>query len=114
VGPLQGVTLAPHSTRTYTFHVALASNVPVSKHTALMAFETYLDQIDPADGTGATLGDTYETQIKVPSEASTNNTRNLLLALAAGLLVVLSVLGLALWQRRQSPPQGPPAAPAAA
>lgn len=114
VGPLQGVELAPGSTRTYTFHLALASNVPVSHNKPLMAFETYLDQIDPADETGATLGDTYAYQVKVPSEASSNDTRNVLIALGAGLLAVLSVIGLALWQRRREPPQAPPAAPAPA
>jgi hypothetical protein len=31
IGPLDGVTLAPHSITTYTFRVALASNVPLSK-----------------------------------------------------------------------------------
>jgi hypothetical protein len=70
VGPLQGITLAPDSTTTYTFHVALASNVPVSKKKPLLAFEGYLDQINPADATAATLADTYMYQVVVPSEAS--------------------------------------------
>jgi hypothetical protein len=109
VGPLQGVKLAPNSAATYTFHVALAKSVPTSGNKPLMAFETYLDQIDPADETGATLGDTYAYQVKVPSEASSHDTRNFLIGLGAAALVVLSVLGLIFWQRRQNPPAGPPA-----
>jgi hypothetical protein len=111
VGPLQGVTLAPHSTSTYTFHVALASTVPVSRHKPLMAFETYLDQINPAQETGATLGDTYAYQVKVPSEASSNTTRNILIAVGAGLLALLAILGLMFWQRRRRTPPGPPPQP---
>jgi hypothetical protein len=112
VGPLQGVKLAPDSTRTYTFHVGLAKSVPISGNKPLMAFETYLDQIDPADETGATLGDTYEYQVKVPGEASSNTTRNVLLAVLLPLLAVFAVVGLIIWQRRQNPPHEPPAAPA--
>ena len=77
-----------------------------------MAFETYLDQINPADRTGATLADTYAYQVKVPNEASSNNPRNILIGIGSALLVVLSVLGLTFWQERQNPSQAPPAAPA--
>jgi hypothetical protein len=77
-----------------------------------MAFETYLDQINTADGTGTTLGDTYAYQIKVPSEASSNDTRNALIGVGAVLLIVLSTIGLIFWHRRKTPPQAPPAAPA--
>ena len=113
VGPLQGATLAPHATTTYTFHVALASNVPRSHNKPLLAFETYLDQVDPADETAATLGDTYAHQVDVPSEASSNVTRNVLIGVGAGVIAVLAILGLGFWQRRRrNPPQAPPPAPA--
>jgi hypothetical protein len=110
VGPLGGVTLAPNSTRTYTFQVALAPNTPISHNKPLMAFETYLDQIDPADETAATLGDTYEHQITVPSEASINSSEALWAGIGAA--VVFLIGGLLIWRTRKRPPQAPPAAPA--
>ena len=46
--------------------------MPVAERKPLLAFEGYLDQINPADGTGATLADTYAYQGIVPSEASSS------------------------------------------
>jgi LPXTG-motif cell wall-anchored protein len=112
VGPLPGVTMAPHSSTTYTFHVALASNVPVSKRKPLMAFEGYLDQINPADGTGATLADTYAYQVKVPSEASTSSPPTALIALGGA--VLLAIGGFFIWRRGKRPPHDPPPEPAPA
>ena len=107
VGPLDGTTLAPHSTTTYRFRVALASNVPVSQKGSLLAFEGYLDQINPADGTGATLADTYAYQVKVPSEASSNTTGTALIAIGA--ILVLAVGGGLIWHSaRRQPPTSPP------
>jgi hypothetical protein len=112
VGPLQGVTLPANSSTTYTFHVALARNLPVSKK-PLIAFETYLDQINTANGTGTTLGDTYAYAVAVPSVASSssNTLRDALIAIAA--LVALATLGF-LFERQvvRRPPNPPPAAPA--
>ncbi|MCL2418060.1 MAG: EXORDIUM family protein [Conexibacteraceae bacterium] len=106
VGPLGGVTLAPDSTRTYTFRIALAPDVPVSHNKPLMAFETYLDQIDPADETGATLADTLAYQVKVPGETSTGGSLGIWAAAAAALALVIG--GLLVWRtakrRRQEPP----------
>ena len=62
VGPVQGITLAPNSTTAYTFNVTLASYVPVSRKKPMMAFESYMDQINPVDGTGSTLNDTSSTR----------------------------------------------------
>lgn len=64
VGPLQRITLAPNSTAAYSFNVTLAPHVPVSGNKPLLAFESYMDQVNPADGTGATLNDTYAYQVK--------------------------------------------------
>lgn len=108
VGPLQGLTLAPDSTTTYTFHVALAPTIPASKRTPLFAFESYMDQVNPADDTGATLADTYAYQVKVPSSTASSNT--LLHILVTVGVVVLAILGLVFWRRRQThgrPPEAP-------
>ena len=66
LGPVVGATMAPHSSETITFHVALARNVPVSKTVPLIAFEGYLFQVNSAAGGGTTVGDTLATDIKVP------------------------------------------------
>ena len=110
VGPLQGVTVAPDSARIYTFHVALAPTVPLSHNKPLMAFETYLDQIDPADETGATLGDTFEYQIRVPSEAPTSTSVNIWAVIVAAL--ILAIGGLLIWRTTKRPPHQPPPQPA--
>jgi hypothetical protein len=110
VGPAQGATLAPGATRTYTFQVSLASSVPASQSAGpLIAFEGYLDQINTASGSGDTLADTYETDIKVPTAAvqpSNNTLRNVLIGVGA-LVVVLAILGVLLWRRHKGHPQTP-------
>ena len=103
VGPLQGVALAPHSTTTYTFHVALASSVPVSKRKPLLAFEGYLDQIDPADETGATLADTYAYEVIVPGVVSPSSPSTALIAVAAA--IVLAIGGALIWRSATVRPQ---------
>jgi hypothetical protein len=105
-GPLQGVTLPAHATTTYTFNVALAKSVPISKNKPLMAFETYLDQINPADGTGATLADTYEYEIKVPSEASSNSPPTAVIAIGAA--IILAIGGFFIWRTAERSPHEPP------
>jgi hypothetical protein len=110
VGPLRGVTLAPDSTTTYTFNVALASTVPVVRRKPLMAFETYLEQINTADGTGTTLGDTYEYGVVVPSVISSSTSVNVWVAIAAAL--GLAIGGLLIWRTAKRPPDQPPPQPA--
>jgi hypothetical protein len=110
VGPLRGVTLAPDSTTTYTFDVALASTVPVVKRKPLMAFETYLEQINTADGTGTTLGDTYAHEIVVPSVISPSTSVNVWAAIAAAL--GLAIGGLLIWRTAKDPPKQTPPQPA--
>jgi hypothetical protein len=113
-GPEQGGTFAPHSTTTYTVHVNLAHNVPVSNAAALLGFEGYLDQIDSASGSGITLADTYESDVKVPS-ASSDTLRNVLIGIGAAIVLALAVLGgILVWRRHKGQPPQPPAAPAAA
>lgn len=101
------MTLPPDSTKTYTFHVSLAPSVPVSKTAPLIAFEAYIDQINPASGSGATLADTYATDIKVPTAASSNIAWYVWALLAAG-AITLTILGVLYWHRHRSNPQGPP------
>jgi len=104
VGPQQGTTLPANSTTTYTFHVNLDHNVPVSKATPIAAFESYLDQINTASGSGATLADTYAYQVKVPTatNSSTNTLWYILIGIAAA--VCLALLGLFFWRRHGQPP----------
>ena len=111
VGPLQGLTLAPDSTTTYTLHVGLASSVPASKSKPLFAFESFMDQINPANGTGATLADTNAYQVKVPNSTASSNT--LLYILITVGVAALAILGLVFWGRYQARGGPPPAAQAA-
>jgi hypothetical protein len=57
-GPLQGSTMGPKSKVTYTFHLAVDSNVPKeSGDHPLLDIEAYLQQIDSASGSGTVLDD---------------------------------------------------------
>jgi hypothetical protein len=111
VGPLRGITLAPDSTTTYTFHIALASHVPGAKRKPLIAFQSFLDQINPADGTAATLADTYESNdIEKHSAIGTSNvTRSILIPIGAA--IMLAIASFLIWRRAKRPPRGPPPQP---
>jgi hypothetical protein len=111
VGPVEGAALPPDHSRTYTFRVTLASNAPISATTPRLDFEAYLDQMNPADGSGASVADTSVGPI-VLSAAPSHTLRNVLIAVGAALLVALAILGLWLWRRRKAPPQGPSASTA--
>jgi hypothetical protein len=76
-----------------------------------MAFESYLDQVDDASGSAATIGDTYASQIKVPNAVGSHTLRNVLIAIWAA-LAVLAIGGVLLWGRSKSPPSTPPPATA--
>ena len=106
IGPQQGATMAPKSSETITFRVSLASSIPVSKAAPMLAFEAYLDQVNSADGSGTTLADTYATDVKVPTAASSNTLTYVLITIGA-LVVVLAIVGLVVWTRRKRQPQGP-------
>jgi hypothetical protein len=110
IGPPQGMTLPPDSTTTYTYDIALASTVPVVKRKPQIGFESYLDQVNPADGTAATLADTYEFDVLVPSEASTRTSLNIWAAVAAAL--ALAIGSLLIWRTARRP-QGPTGQPLA-
>jgi len=107
VGPEQGTTLPANSTTTYTFHASLDHSVPVSKATPLAAFESYLDQINSASGSGSTIADTYEYQVKVPTatSSSTNTLWYILIGVGAAALAIVAVF---FWRRTKSRPQTPP------
>jgi hypothetical protein len=65
-GPLQGSSVAPKSSATYTLLLSIDGTVP--KETAnkpLLAVEAYLEQIDSASGTGTVLDDTYASDLHV-------------------------------------------------
>jgi hypothetical protein len=65
-GPLQGSTLAPKSTATYTFHLSVDASVPKEVNgKPLLGIEAYLQQIDSATGTGTVLDDSYASDLHV-------------------------------------------------
>lgn len=113
LGPTDGATLPPNSTTTYTLRVGLADNVPASKAAGpLVGFEGYLDQVNSASGSGATLADTYATDIKVPTAARSNTLWYVLIGVGV-LFVVAAIAGALLRRRRGSQPGTPPPAEAA-
>lgn len=63
--PLAGVTLGPDATEIVYFQISLKSNISTSGGGAGMAFEAYLDQINPASGALSTFADTLAHEIKV-------------------------------------------------
>jgi hypothetical protein len=69
VGPEQGSTLNANGTETVYFKVNLDGDVPLSKGTPLIAFEDYLDQVNSASGSGATLADSLATNVTVATAA---------------------------------------------
>jgi hypothetical protein len=103
VGPEQGTTLPPNSTTTYTFHVSLDHSAPVSKAVPLAAFETYLDQINSASGSGATLADTYAYQVKVPTATTSSSNTVWYIVVGVGALVLLALALGVLWRRHKTP-----------
>jgi hypothetical protein len=111
VGPPRGITLAPDSTTTYTFHIALASDLPVSGHRPLIALESFLDQINPADGTAATLADTYENiDIEKHGTIGPSNAIGRIL-IPIGAAIMLAIASFLIWRRARKPPRGPPPQP---
>ena len=69
VGPEQGSTLEANGRRRCTSKSTLNSDVPLSQATPLIGFEDYLDQVDSASGSGATLADTLATNVTVDTAA---------------------------------------------
>jgi hypothetical protein len=108
IGSAGGITLPAASSETFTFRVSLAHSAPLSKTKPLMAFEAYLDQVDTASGSAATLSDTAAYQILVPTVAtpSSSSTENLLVAIGA--LVVLAGLVFLGWRMSKGPREEPP------
>jgi hypothetical protein len=65
-GPLQGSTVAPKSSMTFTLRLSLDASVPMEiADTPLLAIEAYLEQIDSASGSGTVLDDTYASDLHV-------------------------------------------------
>jgi hypothetical protein len=108
VGPPQGTTLAPKSDQTYTFEVSLASNV--SGGSPLVSFEGYLDQINTASGSGATVADTLATDIIVPGSSSSSGlSTGWYVLIAVGWFVVVALVGFLLWRDHKRHQQTPTA-----
>ena len=60
-----GLTIPPHGKVTVTFRVTVAASVPSRGKKPVLDFEAYLDQLNPATGSGTTLADTEGTDIAV-------------------------------------------------
>jgi hypothetical protein len=114
IGAKEGATMAPASTRTMTFRVALASNMPVSKTSPVMAFEAYLDQVNSASGSATTLADTHVTNVMVPGVAPTNTMMYVLIGVGVLVVVLLAIASGLLWRRRKKHRAEPAPEPAAA
>jgi hypothetical protein len=65
LGPAGGGPLAAQTPVVYTVKVTLAPGVPTSSAGPLVSFEGYLNQIDSASGSSATLADTTASDVKV-------------------------------------------------
>jgi hypothetical protein len=101
IGPLRGTSLAPRSSDTLTLHISVDRGVPVSKSRPLLTLHGFLSQTDPASGSTASLADTGAASITVPAAAAPSNTGTILIAVAAG-LVLLGLGGGALWRARRA------------
>ena len=110
VGPAAGAALAAGSTTPLTFHVTVDRGVPLSSTTPLIAFEGHLDQVNSASGSGASLADTYATNVTVATAAPASSGLAwwAIVLIALGALIVIGV-GLLLLSRRRHPevPRGP-------
>ena len=104
IGPEQGSTLPAHSTEKITFHVDTNSSVPASSTSALFSFESYLEQVNSASGSGDTLADSYSTNVDVTPAPQSHMLLIVLLACGALILLVAVVL-LAARSRRNGIPQ---------
>jgi hypothetical protein len=114
VGAQEGDTMAPASTRALTFRVALASNIPVSKTSPVMGFEAYLDQVNPASGSGSTLAGTPVVDVMIPGAAPTNTLMYVLIGAGVLVVVLLIIVLTVLWRRRSKRHEEPQPEPAAA
>jgi len=101
VGPEEGSTIKAHGTEVVEFKVALSGDVPVSKGTPLLGFEDYLDQVNSASGSQATLADTLATNVTVATVAPSSS--HTWWYVAGGILVlalVVLLFGLGRSRRR--------------
>jgi hypothetical protein len=100
LGPEDGATMAPASSQTMTFRVALASGVPVSKSAPIMAFAAYIDQFNTASGSRSTVAATTPASISVPGTAPTDTMRYVLIG-AGVIVILLAIAVIVLWRRRR-------------
>ena len=65
IGEEDGSTFPAQSTETITYQMSLTSDAPSDATQPMIAFEVYLDQINPASGSGTNLADTYAQEVTV-------------------------------------------------
>jgi Phosphate-induced protein 1 conserved region/Invasin, domain 3 len=109
LGPKRGKAMASKSSRTITFQVGFASDVPASKTAPLVAFVAYLDQVNPASGSTSTLTESSTTGTFV-AVAPASNTIWYVVAAIAVLVLLLAVIAAVSWRRRNKRRRLPPAA----
>lgn len=106
VGAEQGSTVPAHGSQTVNFKVALSSDVPVAKGTPLLGFEDYLDQVNSASGSGATLADTFSTDVTVATVApSSTHTWWYVVGAVLVLVIVALLIGMSRSRRRKAAPE---------
>jgi hypothetical protein len=64
VGRRQGDILAAGQSETVYFTIALSAGASVAHNQPTMTLEGFLDQADPATGSGTTLADTFGTDVR--------------------------------------------------
>lgn len=103
IGQQAGAPLSADASRRLTFHVTVVRGVRLSSTTPLLAIEAYLDQVNSASGTGASLADTYATNVTVATAtAPSSGVATWLIALAAFIVLVMIGAYLLLRARRRS------------
>ncbi len=101
VGPLDGVTIAPHSTTTVTYHLDLASSVKTDAKSPLISVEAFLDQVNTASGSGTTLADTYATDVKAVAPAPFLGIGLAGVLIVVGIVILVGIVFLIIWLRRR-------------
>jgi hypothetical protein len=79
-----------------------------------MGFEAYLDQVNPASGSGSTLAGTPVVDVMIPGAAPTNTLMYVLIGAGVLVVVLLIIVLTVLWRRRSKRHEEPQPEPAAA
>lgn len=99
VGRLGGSTLTAGKPDTLTLRIGLAAGAPASKPGLPIAFQAFLDQTNPADGSDLTLVDSDATDATIQA-APSSVWRSVLIGV--GVLLAALAAGWLIWRSRVS------------